>query len=287
MGFAQAQPGTSPAVNHLGFSEDGLVMLVSRSSMVVECRSKGRLIWERNLTSTNERARPFDRIKGLLVVDDRFAIVTATDKVFTLELETGGILSELEAKRSFGFLLNEARSTCQLKDGSLMSTFNSGDTAFFQAGSSIIRWARLEDGPNELAVDSRGRVIGRDDFSVGLWDLESRTRSSVFRSEDRVTAVAAADVIAVRTMSRVHFLDENLQPFASADSAPGLPRMTFFAHGTKLAISGINYVALFSSTGESIGRMQVSEGRIVGLGTSPSGELWVGDSYGDFSNWTP
>ncbi len=286
MGFATAPPIQSHAVNHFAFSVDGNYSLMSRADMTLECYDRDRLIWVVDLKSDAEKVKPFDRIKEVLVVSDQCVAVTLTDRVTLLSLTTGVQLRSIEARRTFGFLVNEIMSTCLLPDGRLVSTFNDGSMVVFQVDSEDTRWTKLDDGPNEIHSDPRGLFIGRDSWRAGIWNPESGTIRSERRFDERLTGLAVGTFIAVRSLSHVFLLSGDDLSIVKTFPAPvGLPRIAFSPDGSKLAVGGYSTVTVHSLETDMTTTLDLPTGRLVGMAFSPDGRLWAGDSTGEVTRF--
>jgi WD40 repeat protein len=268
-------------INQIATSSDKRVIAYSNVSLLVTVEHEGSVIFQRDFTSTNDKIRPTQRVRGLgFSSDGRLLYLAAGDELSALDWQTGQVEWKYVAPRSFGFMIISPTAIA-LHDGLVAASFDNGSIGVWTGDGVLQSLWRDNDAPRQLSFSADGkRIIGTDSFSLCAWDRENGTRLLKMRLRDRAYGFASSksqNLIALRGLSSVDLRSSHSGVIeASLPTTTGLPLVAWHPTEDVLAVTGTHEVNVFDSRGVQHAQSRFDDAAISICFTSDGSRLLVG-----------
>jgi outer membrane protein assembly factor BamB len=184
----------------LDVEKDELFIGNERGELYAFTPSTGKLRYKVQTTGAIRR-RP-------LLVNDAVYVLTEEDVLEAFARKDGSVLWRYSRERAEGFLVSGHAGLVLLDDAYVLTAFNDGTVAALDALDGKVKWERptsidvpdAEPGrPRYTDVDTTPAIVGNvvyaASFGAGLYALDARNGSVLFREQDwtGITSLAATD----------------------------------------------------------------------------------------------
>jgi outer membrane protein assembly factor BamB len=256
----------------LDAEKDELYVTTERNELYALTPSSGAIRWKVE-THANVRKRP-------ILFQDALYVVTEDDSVEARSRSDGSVLWSFKRERSEGFLVAGHAGLSEVQGGVLYAAFNDGSVVALDALDGSAKWVRETSIDVPEAEPGRPRYVDADttpvrigehvyaaSFAGGLYCLDANNGSVVWREAEwtGITGIApgpegslllvSADrgVVRLELATRTALWEKSLER-----GSFGTPQLA--AELLLVGDSRGSLVALYSETGEEVGRIDAGHG---------------------------
>lgn len=213
-----------------------------------------------------ERVYGNRRIYGMhFSPDGETLYVAMTDRLAAYETSSGRKGWQYRGPRVLAFLPSSPVAVAvDRTTGTVTAAFDDGHFGLWRPqGHPIAMWLDNET-PRQLGFTRDGtKIVGTDSFSIGMWDVQTRTKIARHVPNQRVHALKlspAFDVAASRTLYDVSIWDiETGTESARIPVGRGLPLLAFSPNSPLLALSERNRLRVCDFEGALLGEWETPE----------------------------
>jgi WD40 repeat protein len=263
-------------------------MAISRTDMTVDLFAQGKYSRTFDLSSSDEKVKPTQRIRGIAFGrrGDRL-FVAGADQVRCIGLAASSPNWVVVPPRSFGFLVSSPMALSVSGTDNVAATFDNGSFGVWSPEGDRVLLRRDSNSPRCIDFAHNDEiVIGTDGFSLCSWDARSGERLLRKLLDERAyfsTCWSLDGLVAVRSLSSVCMMDmwEGLVLWRR-NVGVGLPLLVFHLESGRLAIPEEHGVAVVDSSGDEIGWSRLPGGAVTAVAFHPViGDVVVGKADGE------
>ena len=265
-------------INRLAMSRNGRFIACSDVDMNVLVSDGEMHVYSRNFSSTSQKTKPLDRIRGLEFSPSGDALyIAAGDHVWAIGLPNGVVKWEYVAPRSFGFLIISPTSIDVSDAGDIVAAFDNGSVVVWNSsGMPKAKW-QDNDSPRMLGFGVGGRrIVGVTGGKLCAWNVEHPRKKARVLLKERVHAFAvhrSLDLVATRTLHEITIWDLMDNSVVRTISVkPGLPILAFHPTEKWIAFGEGSVVKVCDIDGELLHKVSLDVGSALSLAFKPSGE---------------
>ncbi|MDX2066330.1 MAG: hypothetical protein SFX74_11350, partial [Fimbriimonadaceae bacterium] len=233
-------------VNQIAMPPDAAWRVSATTAMELRVESTGEDAsprWSIDLTSRDQKVRPTDRVRGLIVAPDgQHVIAAVADRVLALASATGSVTWEHVPPRSFGFLV--VSPTSIVGDAArVFAAFDNGTIIEWSYEGRLNRLWHVPECPRLLGI-GLDFLYGCDGHYLNAWRVDAAEpgkppRVSRTRMPDRTFAISTAPNahrVATRSLHTVDVWEASadgsaLTPVSRFNIGTGLPLLALHPSG--------------------------------------------------------